>query len=155
MITFVLSALIAHGAMEPQQSAAATGRRDPREILLGSCRAQGRDIDLTRVDFLENRSIERESPNGPVRVEISVQSVSIELIGTQSNHPMIVHDIRRAIEHGQDLDIDLKLGYLDRDLVLYWRETFQHRTYRQGLFTVSPPSLVPLCEGRGGLLIED
>jgi hypothetical protein len=35
--------------------------------------------------------------------------------------------------------------------VLYWRETFQHRIYGQGLFRVVGQSLEPFCEGRAGV----
>lgn len=117
---------------------------------LGSCSTQNGFVDLRRVAFLENRSIDTESPTGTIRISVSEESVDIQSIGEGSNHRTFVHDLGDQLGRGLDIDIELKLGILEGNLVVYWRETFQHKSYRQGLFTVAPPNLMPLCEGRGG-----
>jgi hypothetical protein len=49
------------------------------------------------------------------------------------------------------LDIQLKLVTFEGALALYWRETYLHRTYRQGLFEIQGMRASPLCEGAGGV----
>jgi hypothetical protein len=151
MFGFLISALVVPAAIASAQGATGSGRRSPEEILLGTCGTGSAQVDLTRVAFLENRSFDQEGPNGPVRVILTRESVAIENIGSGSDHTTVVHDIGLAVARDGDIDIDLKLAFLDRRLVVFWRETVQHRSYRQGLFAVAPPSLVPICEGRGGV----
>src|SRR3954471_4065634 len=151
MFEFLISALVFPAAIALEQGAREPVRRSPEVIRLGTCGTGSGQVDLTRVAFLENRSFDQASPNGPVRVILTEESVAIENIGSGSDHTTAVHDIALTVARGGDIDIDLKLGYLDRRLVVFWRETAQHRSYRQGLFAVAPPKLVPICEGRGGI----
>ncbi len=51
---------------------------------------------------------------------------------------------------GASADVELKLGLYEQQIVLYWRETYRHRIYRQGLFRFEGQALVPMCEGEGG-----
>ena len=148
MLGFLISALVFPAAVASEQGAMESWRRSPEEIRLGRCGTGSGQVDLTRVAFLENRSFVQEGPNGPVRVTLTEESVALE---NESDHTIVGDDISLAVAHNGDIDIDLKLGYLDRRLVVFWRETAKHRSYRQGLFAVAPPKLVPICEGRGGL----
>ena len=119
---------------------------------IGSCEGGGRAIDLRKVLFLENRSVDTDWPEGTLRLSLSGDYFyADEVINRQVSrqHYQLVLD---SIQDGSDLDIELKFAYFEGELLLYWKETFQNRLYRQGLFKISGPNLTFLCEGRGGRL---
>lgn len=47
-------------------------------------------------------------------------------------------------------DIFIKHATLQGRPVLYWRETYLHRQYRQGILKYVGPAIFELCEGIGG-----
>lgn len=120
-------------------------------VLMGSCIAGDRSIEMTQVLFLENRSVTVLDPaRRPLRLRIEGERLILE-----SDHPLLgrtqeTRRIDRQITEESDLDIELKFAWVEDALALYWRETFQHRIYRQGLMRVEGDALTPLCEGRAG-----
>lgn len=104
--------------------------------------------------LLQNRVVDVESPSGPTRVSIVRQSIHMRMLNAP-DETTYVRDIGGAVKRGEEEpDLELTLGLLGQRLVLYWRETFQHRMYRQGLFSIEGHELKPLCEGRGGVYIS-
>jgi hypothetical protein len=124
----------------------------PIEIMsgIGSCAGNGRQVDLRHVAFLENRSIDFDQGQGMMRVSIEEETVYVRSLASGSTSPTNYYDIGLTVQQNGDADVDLKLGLLDGELVIFWRETFQHRMYRQGLFRPEATRLTPICEGRGG-----
>jgi hypothetical protein len=127
---------------------------------LGSCLAPDRrPLDLRRVALLQNRELLLDSKNGRVRAVLEGQKVSLHIEGSPDDEH-IVRNIGDLVGGSEGrADVFLTLGFLDNRPVLYWRETYQHRSFRQGLLSISPEAaradwaqvLTPMCEGRGGV----
>lgn len=116
---------------------------------MNSCVSAGGPVDMSRLWFLENRSVDVLNR----RIRLGRQSLGIELLDATPPRTH-VYDIPWMVSEGGeagDPDIELKLVLLDGQLAVYWRETYQHRQYRQGLFRVEDSRLVPWCEGMGGI----
>lgn len=149
MIASILALLI---QVVPQAPAAVTLPVVPDEeatAYVGSCRGRGRSFDLRQVWFLENRQVDINKPDGPLRVAVAGDNLSFEKAGTTQTW-----NIGKMFAQGnQRPDVQLKLGVLEYELVVYWKETFQNRTFRQGLLKVGREP-VSLCEGTGGLNVE-
>lgn len=97
---------------------------------------------------------------GRMRLRIEGQRFALQLLDPAADGRQLVGDIGDIVgQHGERADIFLKFGSLDSRPVLYWRETYQHRIFRQGLFAIDASSangnwnhvLTPLCEGKGGI----
>lgn len=121
---------------------------------IGTCEAEGRSYNLHRLMLLENQAVDVDGPRGPLRVSIAEEYVQIHTAGPA---PAAVYatNIGEAADPDADLDVELKLGYFDGALVVFWKETFRYRIYRQGMFRISGESVTPLCAGRGGVTIRD
>lgn len=120
----------------------------------GSCEtATGEYVDLGRAMFLENRSLEvRDGALTRVlRLDGETFSIATLQAGTSSSR---LHDIDEEIGDGSRRDMDLKFVYLDGSLALYWRETYQHQQYQQGLFRIQGDSILFWCIGIGGITTE-
>ncbi|HKE94961.1 MAG TPA: hypothetical protein VKB34_11685 [Povalibacter sp.] len=101
---------------------------------------------------LSNTSIKQVSGNRSWQISLSDLSVLVQDLKPQSDdQPIKVYEIRRLLRGKELPDIDLTLGLLDRAVVVYWRETYKHRTYKQGLFKVVDGELTLPCEGFGGV----
>lgn len=122
---------------------------------IGTCIADGRAYDLHRLMRLENQAVETDGPRGPLRVSIAEEYVQIHTAGPGPARAVYATNIGDAADPDADLDVELKLGYFDGMLVVFWKETFRHRIYRQGLFRIAGESVTPLCAGRGGVTIRD
>lgn len=137
------------GALAAVSTPAVAGSPDNVQ-LLGSCLRAGKPEELSRILFLENRAIELADRNKMRRVSLVGQSVRIENLSATDG---TVHVTRMGsiVSKGQDdADISLKLALLNGKSFVYWRETYQHRLYRQGLFEIIDHKLVLFCEGYGG-----
>ncbi|HMG48122.1 MAG TPA: hypothetical protein VK614_11755 [Allosphingosinicella sp.] len=123
----------------------------------GSCRGSGGPVDLRRILFFENRALEFDSPEGPMRISLLGPHVDIDALNPNPRFTGFRQNIGNAVGRGEnDADVVLKLGLLDDRLVVYWRETVQNRPYRQGLFSVLGMRLEAVCEGRAaGVEISD
>ena len=120
-------------------------------LTIGSCLGPNGVVDLRRVMFLENQSLDLDSAEGRMRVELVRQSVRVRMLDDPLDTRYLRH-IASAVAQGEDdADVDLKLALFDGQPLVYWRETYQHRVYRQGLFRIVGHELEPLCEGHGGI----
>lgn len=120
----------------------------------GNCEGSGQSIDMHRVMFLENKTIDVSSPKGPLRLFFRGENFYAREVGQNSAHSLHYVDVDAEIDEDNDLDIQLRFAYLDGSLKVYWKETFQNRIYRQGLFNVVGHELRSLCEGQGGSRTE-
>jgi hypothetical protein len=121
---------------------------------IGNCEGHGRSVDMRRVMFLENRSVDVDGPGGPFRLSIQGEELVAEGVHPGPERPHFYEDVDSRIDMNSDLDIELKFAYFEGKLTLFWKETFNNRIYRQGLFDIVGHSLTPLCEGRGGSHVE-
>jgi hypothetical protein len=155
----LLSSIIAAGMLIAQPAtprpAPAPPRLDPFYAGLGSCLGPEGPVDLRRLMLLENRQLDIDSAHGPMRLTLRGEEIRIAMLSPSADVVLSAHDIAYRVRRGDDEpDIALKLAILDGRTVLYWRETFQNRQYRQGLFSIDGHDLSPLCEGRGGIEVS-
>lgn len=131
----------------------------PNRHGLGSCgKPGGGFIDLRTVVFSQDRELLLSSSIGRHRLLLVGQKFRFETSDSRDDDGHEFGDVGHLVgEAGGQADLFLTLGSLEGHPVLYWRETYQHRLFRQGLFNISPGALkgmgsvlVPFCEGRGG-----
>jgi hypothetical protein len=123
-----------------------------------TCDGSGGSIDMDRVMYLENRMLNVEGGTGPLHLWLDDETFYSEETGEHSRHRTYIDRIDSVVQQGADVDIDLKFALVNGRLMLYWRETYRHRFYRQGLLALEGRALfgderrgiVPICEGRGG-----
>lgn len=124
-------------------------RLDP----LGSCATpDGQQIAIRDMLFIENRDIPWAGADGETRARIQRQTLYIDhdhdsSLGVGTSRQIISEEI----DPDAHLDLDLKFVLIDGTIGLYWRETFQHRMYRQGVFRFTAQQLTKVCEGEGGI----
>jgi hypothetical protein len=143
MFTFYIFALLIASEGRPTTVLPPAGGES-----LGSCRSNSEYINLGRVMFLKNEVIDLKDTNGLVRVALDRQKVRMQRVKLGVVQETVIVNVGNIISG--DPDIILTLGMLDDQPVLYWKETFLHRSYRQGVFKILGQSLVPLCQGMGG-----
>ena len=118
---------------------------------MGSCLGQSGPMELRRALFLENRELDFVSQQRSMRVALLGQTVRISSQPSGSDDQIHMQDVGETVAtQSGAADVSLKLALFDGDLVVYWRENYQHRIYRQGLFRIDGLSLVALCQGRAG-----
>ena len=114
----------------------------------GSCKGAAGNLDMQEVMFLENRSIDWKFPTKKIRVWLDRDKLHTSDPADPSTGVTFL-GVNYLLKG--DPDIVLKLAVQDGRLLVYWRETFQHRVFRQGLFVVLEDGrLDGLCEGRAG-----
>jgi hypothetical protein len=124
---------------------------DTDRVGLGSCIGQDGPIELRRALFLENRVLDFIGESGPMRIVLLGQTVRISSLNLSEDERIYDRNIGESVSGEQGTaDVNLKLALFEGRLVVYWRETVQHRIYRQGLFRVNGSDLTALCEGRAG-----
>jgi len=122
---------------------------------MGSCLSRHGPIELRNALFLENRALEFMGSRGLLRVELEGQVARISSRETSGDETISRTDIGELVDdHGSASDVGVKLALLDGRVVIYWRETFQNRIYRQGLLRIEGLALTPLCQGRAGTEIS-
>ncbi|MGV9007280.1 MAG: hypothetical protein ACOH1H_11145 [Brevundimonas sp.] len=102
------------------------------------------EIDSRRIVFdSEDQSVRYE-------YELASQSVIFKLFKNQKIEEGLIN-IRNLIDNGHDLDIRLSFMVSEGGYYLHWRETYENRIYRMGLFKLVASEMVPLCNGSGGV----
>jgi len=129
-------------------------RVDSKSIELspnGFCRSDAGSIDIGSLTFLKETSATlRSGSMSTIRVTIVRDTVVIDDVA-KPNAGEMVYNVSAMVSKGEDPDLSVHLVLLSDDLAIYWRETFQNRQYRQGVFTILEGRLVQSCEGIGGI----
>lgn len=115
----------------------------------GSCGSGADSVDLQRVVFSSNTKI--TSGYGESFREVSIRGerlIITRMLGGEISSRVI--DIGDIVGDGNPIDISLEFTVGDR-LGIYWRETFQHQSYRQGLFFIDGDGVIYRCEGAAGI----
>jgi hypothetical protein len=144
LLAFVL--LVSAGQEQPTRSPDGRTVILPPGAVLGNClTSDRRPIDLKTVLFGDNRQIDA---NGR-RYRLDRQTLAWERIGDPEG---LRHATRIGplVSRDGNIDIRLQFAFVEGRLSLYWRETYEHHSYRQGVFTIVGDDLVRLCEGEGG-----
>lgn len=150
----VLVASLLLGATSPQDESLLMGsrlRQEPTQVnlRLGSCSSGERRIDMQRVMFLENRTL-LTSESQPRLIEVRRETATIEMEDREGALTTSYVPIDALIDDEADLDLELKLVVFEGEVMVFWKETFQNRIYRQGLVKLIGQDFVPVCEGQGG-----
>ena len=120
----------------------------------GSCAtANGGGVDLDRAMFLENRTIDIGNGAQRRRLRVDAETFYIEDLWTRTPSTQYI-DVEEEIGDGVPRDIELKFVNIGGELALYWRETYQHQQYHQGVFRIGADSLAPWCRGIGGFTTD-
>jgi hypothetical protein len=134
------------GAASVPMSVSSTTRAD----LMGNCLdSNGQPIGLRKLLFLENRSLVIEQ-NGVFRIDLVGESIEILRTAPQADKGAYVTNLGYEVSPDDDIDIESKFALLAGDLVVYWKETYQHRIYRQGLFRIESQGVRAVCQGKAG-----
>lgn len=142
-------ALAAAAAPAPDGSRPAPGS-------IGNCiDARQRSVDLHELYFLSSPTAVIESRNGSFQVTLAGEHVEVSRVGQISGGGVYKTNIGYEVEPRDDLDVELKLAYLTGNPVIYWKETYRHRIYRQGLFRVVDMGVEAICQGKGGVTSYD
>jgi hypothetical protein len=153
-MNFVIALVLASQLTTPHRPDSAL-----RLDVTGTCESGNDSVDMSRVMFLENRTLVIEGATGPLQLRLNGESFAVEEIGEHSEHRTYAEPIDAMVEPDENLDIELKLALIGSRLALYWRETYQNRFYRQGLLAIEGRAFFnpregglrrPLCEGSGG-----
>jgi hypothetical protein len=149
LILLIAAISFASGPLPPPLPTAPVDDTD--RVGLGSCIGQDGPVELRRSLFLENRELDFIGDGGPMRIALMGQTVRISAPNQSEDGRIYSRDIGESVsEERGTADVNLKLALFEGRLVVYWRETVQHRIYRQGLFRVNGLDLTALCEGRAG-----
>lgn len=117
----------------------------------GSCRYVNGMVDLSEVLYLQNTSLNHFGDNASKKLSLNGGEVIVQ---TGEDGRKLVFSITEFIEENYKLinpDIDLSFVIVKNELSIYWKETFLHRTYRQGIVRIQKNSIVAMCDGVGGV----
>ena len=100
---------------------------------VGNCTGERGSVEMSRIMFLENRMLEADMAGERILITLIGQRIRIESLPTNNAGTVYVVDIGDAVSIDEyTADVELRLAVLDNKPVLYWKETFMHRIYRQG-----------------------
>ena len=122
----------------------ANSRLRSPQALLGYCAGAQGSLDMAKLLIVENRSISLS--RSTATAEINQESIIYRYLPENN---LAVFDINALISPDEDLDILARFAVYNGNLVIYWRETYLNRSYRQGVLLLGERPQV-LCEGRGG-----
>lgn len=120
----------------------------------GLCTSPKRSIDLDEVFFLQNTTVHLPQEKNATRAEIQGESVRLTRNsenGFETEKIDLELEIGRRYGISDSLDINPTFIFLDGEIALHWRETFQHQRYKQGIFKLKGGDLVWLCDGVSGV----
>lgn len=111
----------------------------------GTClKSDGTHVDMRLAVFGENEEV--DILQGSTRRRLRVDNAGVYFWAGDHYYPayMLISGAK-----GGDLDLNLKIVALDGEVFFYWRETYKHRSFRQGLLRIVGDNIVPFCEGMG------
>jgi len=119
----------------------------------GDC-ASNQKVDLNTMLVLENKMLDYVDKGVRYRIVLQGENVTISNLSEPGPRKVSLN-VGSEVDAGKDLDVELKLVILENALMVYWRETFQHKVYQQGLIKVSGDRLIFYCRGHGGFTSVD
>jgi hypothetical protein len=113
---------------------------------LGSCqRENGSYLPLNKMLVLEADELTLDEPLPNTRLAVRRENVHVTRNGATTTY-----NVPTALAGDDSIDLTLRLVTLEGDLLIYWRETFLHQRFRQGLMRLTTLGLQQVCQGMGG-----
>lgn len=149
---FVFSSMCLGNTLHKNEESVVAGFRAGNSLLLGFCKSGKKFIDMEGVIFIKNESIKYRYSNKFIFLKINGESIKIsESIDSKAEPDSEkIIQVDRLLDKG-DLDVNLTLILLNGEYGIYWRETFQHKKYRQGIYKYEGARLVSVCVGEAGI----
>lgn len=156
--SFFASSCFSEEIYQIQPKEAKLIREKLKDQIIGGCKSEREFVGLKNIYFLQNREIIQERKNGYSLLSIEGETFRIEKYTPRDVHiETLVFDISMEIlsrtKGDKDIDIELDFVLLGKDnrIGIFWKETFLHQSYRQGIFKLDNEKLLWFCEGRGGI----
>lgn len=105
-------------------------------------------VDMRDLWILENDAV--YDVGSTESVTISGESVVIRQNGNDRSHR-----IDRMFAGDSSVDVVLRFAIIDNEPVLFWRESYLHRVFQQGLVRFSNGTVSSMCLGAGGIEVVD
>jgi hypothetical protein len=121
----------------------------------GTCIGKSEDVYLNEALFVQNPIVKIRTESGFellrfIRVELEVRRFDSNGKLLDSYKINLRNEVLNLNRKLKNVDIDLSFIWIQNELGVYWRETYQQRPYLQGVFRIAGKSLVSLCQGSGG-----
>jgi hypothetical protein len=116
---------------------------------LDQCTASGQQLQPSRLPQISDSEIRYLVNGRPARIRLSGEDVVVEFDNVEGANIYIL-EIDEHFRISSDIDITMNFVVLDDEIVVRWRETYLHRSYRQGLFRVAGAGIEEICAGTGG-----
>lgn len=120
----------------------------------GLCTSPERSIDLDDTFFLQNIAVQLPQEKNPTWVEIQGESIRLTRNGEKGIETERIDlelEISRHYGISDSLDISPTFIFLDGEIAVHWRQTFQHQRYKQGVFKLKRGNIVWECDGVSGV----
>lgn len=119
----------------------------------GNCTSSAvRSYDPRSFVFLKNRHVRWTRGNRTTEFKIDGERLWVYgRLNGEGEATRIPYQVDYIITGDVELDIEMDPVLLEGNLYVYWRETFRHRSYRQGLLEVTGMTINKVCEGNGGV----
>jgi hypothetical protein len=158
LVTMLLAALPWSAAADDQIPSSVAGSIKDRlrdEFRYGYCAAEAKKIDIKNLMFLKNTEIRLSLNPGYALIGIEGESLRIEKHNNSGSlvDTKIIDVDKSVLAHAKqtgDIDIEMSFVLLDGSIAVFWKETFMHQSYRQGIFKLENDNLQWVCEGTAG-----
>lgn len=122
----------------------------------GTCVGNERTVYLNEAFFIKNTVIKLRSEQGYSLLKIIRDSLDVKLFDKNGN---IVESYMLNVKgnvltrnrKNKDVDIEISFAWVNSELGVYWKESFLHKPYMQGVFMLKNNQLEFYCQGTGGV----
>lgn len=137
-------------------------RKNPLYIpyYAGTCIENKQTVYLNEAFFIKNKVIKIRSENGYSIIKIVRDLLDVKKF--DKNGSLIesyILDVKGNVlkrnDKVKDIDIKISFVWVDNELGVYWKESFLHKQYMQGVYMIKNNQLNFYCQGSGGGFSSD
>lgn len=116
----------------------------------GYCKTNGgKSYEMELVRHINNESIQTRVGSAEFILSLELDNLKAVELGNPDEE--WIANIADFLHTDYRPDVVISFAELDHEDFVYWRESYVHRTYRQGLFKFNGKTIVPVCTGVGGV----
>lgn len=112
----------------------------------GICLAKSGKVSLQEINFIQGNKIYL---NGWSGWKYALTSGPNVILGDGKKE--LVINVRILIDERQPQDVQLSLAMKQNEPIIFWREPFLNRSYKQGVLKITQDGLDEYCFGGGGI----